>query len=68
MDRQKTKNKIRQHKTIFLPSVKMKTMNKNKPIFPFPLSPPLSNPFSPQTVAIAIAIAATILIIIREDR
>jgi hypothetical protein len=39
------------------------TINKNKPIFPFPLSPPCPTPFLPQTFAIAIAIAISILII-----
>jgi hypothetical protein len=38
------------------PPSKMKTINKNKPIFQFSLSFLLSNPFSPQTVTIAIAI------------
>ncbi len=45
----------------------MKTMNKNQTILPFPLSPPLSNPIFPQTVAIAIGIAFTILIIINQS-
>jgi hypothetical protein len=44
----------------------METMNKNKPILPFPLSPPCPTPLFPQTVTIAIAIAITILIIINK--